>query len=95
MQAQGPCERKPLAPAPGELVGVLVETLRLEADAGQELCDERAEFCFPDLLLSTDWLPHDLPCSETGVQGPDGVLEDDLDLAAKARSSISSTGSAT
>ena len=75
-------ERETLTAPSGEFVGILIERSAGEADGGEQLGDARSELCAADRSLSAGRLSNDLPDAESGVQRPDRVLEDDLDLSA-------------
>ena len=63
-------------------MGILVQRSAGKPDCWEQLGNTRSKLRAADRSLGAGRLSNDLPDAESGVQGADGVLEDDLDLSA-------------
>ena len=84
VQGQGPGDADALALAAGELVGIALLVEALETAVVHDLVDIVVELLLAHQVVLPDGLADDLPHRQTGGQGGEGVLEDDLHLGAQS-----------
>ena len=83
LEAKRPGDADALALAAGELVGIAVGVVALQADFDQQVADAVGNLVAGVQSVYGHGLPHDAAHGHAGVQAAHRVLKDDLHLAAE------------